>query len=114
MRADLGTSRGNRERGVGERRAANLANCLVAHNQAANDAEALADFSEGALLASFGALPVGDMQGSNVGSAFLANRERGTDGGVHASGEGDDGLDGVGHSVLTLILARSRALVMCG
>ena len=32
-----------------------------------------------------------------MGRSFLAHREGGANGGIHASGEGDDGLDRVGH-----------------
>jgi hypothetical protein len=34
-----------------------------------------------------------------VGSTFFLDGERGTDGGVHASGESYDGLDEIGHMV---------------
>ena len=63
------------------------------------NAEAVADFGEGALFAGFSSLSVGDVQGGDVGRPFFANGKGGADGGVHASGESDYGLDGVGHSV---------------
>src|ERR1019366_5199977 len=91
---DDGCGGGHVEGVVGEGRAADLAERLVADNQTADDAEAVADLVEGALLAGFGALSVGDVQGGDVGRTFFADGERGADGGVHASGEGDDGLDG--------------------
>jgi len=84
---------GNGERGIGESRAADLAERLVADHETASDAEAVADFGEGALLTGFGALAVGDMQGGDVGCTFIAHGKSGADSGVHASGECDDGLD---------------------
>ena len=98
--ADLRPGFGHVEGVVGEGRAADLAERLVADHETAADAEAVADFGEGALLAGFGALSVGDVQGGDTVGSLLADGQRGADGGVHASGEGDYGLDGVGMCVV--------------
>ena len=108
--ADLRPGDGHGEGGVGEGRAADLAERLVADHETARDAEAVADFGEGALLAGFGALAVGDVQGGDVGRAMFADGEGGADGGVHASGESDYGLDGVGHKVLFQSRSGNRGL----
>jgi hypothetical protein len=93
VRADLRSSGGHGERRIGECGAADLAERLIAHHETALDSEAITDFSEGALLTGFGALSVGDVQGGNVGGTLFANGESGTDGGVHAAGESDYGIN---------------------
>jgi hypothetical protein len=93
MRANLRAGGGDGERGISEGGASDLAERLVAHHETAGDAEAVADFSEGALLAGFGALSVGDVKGGDVGGTFVTDGERGTDGGVHAAGESDYGIN---------------------
>jgi hypothetical protein len=117
LRANLRPGRGHRQRGIGERRTANLAERLVAHHQAALDSKAVADFRERSLLASLGALSVGDMQGGNVFRAFFAHGERGANGRIHASGESDYGINRAGHKLIFPIsgpTARRYTPFSCG
>jgi hypothetical protein len=78
----------NWNRGIGQRRSANGAQSVVAHHEPVSDSQAVADCNERSSLAVFGSLPVADVDRGHI---KIADCEGGTDTGVHASAEQNDG-----------------------
>lgn len=89
---------GNRDSGVGEGGASDATEEIDIKVQKIAEAEAFSDGAGGLQLAALGALPVAEVERVGI---VVAGGKGGADGGIHASGEADDGARaGVGHTLI--------------